>query len=126
MRINKNFFIHLCPGRESNPHGLFGHQVLSLARLPIPPPGQKICAREGSNLRPRSYQDRALPLSYARRARATGFEPATSGVTGRRSDQAELRPLILLLPSFLLFYQQFRILLLLQRSSKNPYQYLFL
>ena len=27
-----------CPGGDSNPHA-FRHQILNLARLPIPPPG---------------------------------------------------------------------------------------
>ena len=30
------------PERESNPHGLNGHRILSPACLPIPPPGRHI------------------------------------------------------------------------------------
>ncbi len=34
------FSPEMYPGRESNPHGLNGHRILSPACLPIPPPGQ--------------------------------------------------------------------------------------
>ncbi len=30
-----------CPELESNQHGILSHKILSLARLPIPPPGQR-------------------------------------------------------------------------------------
>ena len=35
----RSFFMNRCPERDSNPQGLL-HQILSLARLPIPPSGR--------------------------------------------------------------------------------------
>ena len=35
---NRLIFPVWCRGRESNSHDLFSHKILSLARLPIPPP----------------------------------------------------------------------------------------
>ena len=37
-----------CPGGDSNPHA-FRHQILNLARLPIPPPGHKKREMKESN-----------------------------------------------------------------------------
>ncbi len=41
----------------------------------------------------RSAGGKSLTSPLVKMAGATGFEPATSGVTGRRSDRVELRPL---------------------------------
>ena len=38
-----------------------GHYPLKVARLPIPPPGQKESERRDSDPRPRPWQGRALP-----------------------------------------------------------------
>lgn len=39
LAMQSNAFLIWCPGRESNPHVL-RRQILSLVRIPVPPPGQ--------------------------------------------------------------------------------------
>ena len=70
-----------------------GHYPLKVARLPIPPPGQKESERRDSDPRPRPWQGRALPtellsqskycyqyrtiVKFKERERKTGLGPAT-------------------------------------------------
>ncbi len=37
-----DFKVFLYPGRDLNPHGLYGHRILSPACLPVPPPGHRL------------------------------------------------------------------------------------
>ena len=49
-----------CPRQESNLHA-FRHTHLKRARLPIPPLGQTLSGKRGSNSRPQPWQGCALP-----------------------------------------------------------------
>jgi hypothetical protein len=44
-QLRNVFIVKDCPERDSNPQGLL-HQILSLARLPIPPPGLSFSATD--------------------------------------------------------------------------------
>ena len=48
-----------------------GHYPLKVARLPIPPPGQKESERRDSDPRPRPWQGRALPTELLSRYNGT-------------------------------------------------------
>lgn len=52
---------------------------------------------EGSNLRYLSNSQVSYRLDYPPMAGTAGLEPATSSVTGRRADQAALRPHVIAL-----------------------------
>ena len=98
-----------CEGPESNRYDLFGRQILSLLRLPVPPPSHscrgsiQILTREsppyhlaiqplyGASGQNRTADTRIFsPLLYRlsyrgnfRLATLNGFEPSISAVTGR-------------------------------------------
>ena len=75
------------PERESNPHGRYGHRILSPACLPIPPPelihlkvkevtelpitSFLLSERRGSNPRPQPWQGCALPTELFPRKEAS-------------------------------------------------------
>ncbi len=79
--------------RESNPHGLVAHRILSPACLPIPPSRHlrkkhrrtvpfSWSERRGSNPRPRPWQGRALPaelLSHSHSALSQRIVDANLG-----------------------------------------------
>ncbi len=52
--------LNLCPRQESNLHAS-RHTHLKRARLPIPPLGQALSGKRGSNSRPQPWQGCALP-----------------------------------------------------------------
>jgi hypothetical protein len=82
-----------CPDADSNRDAL-RHHPLKMACLPISPPGPcntlRLCSLPLRNDRDCSQSKAGL----------TGLEPATSGVTDRHSNQAELQPLVVPFPSY--------------------------
>jgi hypothetical protein len=85
-----------CPGADSN-RDAFRHHPLKMACLPISPPGQNNREPGSGNRNRFHWAGRRIsslfPLpSSLLRTGLTGLEPATSGVTDRHSNQAELQP----------------------------------
>ena len=88
-----------CPGADSN-RDAFRHHPLKMACLPISPPGpnegtgkRRTTGAAAGNREPKLLVETRFPVPCSRLSTGlTGLEPATSGVTDRHSNQAELQP----------------------------------
>ena len=91
-------------GRNVHNHGAEGSRtpyllnaIQALSQLSYSPNTTRIfkeqSGKPGSNRRPSRWQRDALPTELFPRTGLTGLEPATSAVTVRHSNQAELQPL---------------------------------
>src|SRR5436190_14135740 len=72
----------LCQGGDSNPYG-FLHQILSLARLPIPPPRRM--SQHATTTRPMVIL-RSVPTRIAPTKTATGKQGFLVNTTGNNTD----------------------------------------
>jgi hypothetical protein len=79
-----------CPGADSN-RDAFRHHPLKMACLPISPPGPNESGMRHRTSIPAWAGESRFAIPYVRTG-LTGLEPATSGVTDRHSNQAELQP----------------------------------
>ena len=79
-----------CRIQDSNLHDLYGHQILSLACLPIPPIPHNRSGQQDLNLHlPLYFKSGCAPITFApcpdSMVRIAGFEPATSCSQSRRA-----------------------------------------
>jgi hypothetical protein len=87
----------MLPKHLTPPNGIGGTRTLDLCRAKAAlfqielRPRAKACGRDRTG-EPHPYQGCALPPELRRQAGWTGLEPATSGVTGRRSCRLNYHP----------------------------------